>query len=146
MVMSPAGLGTKNDCAGYCQQQFTWPPDRPIHRGQGLTEFWLEWLAEWVELVEEMCVCVEEGVFSPVISTRGAVTNSSQIPILVEEETPFQNTLKVLERTKIWSWFTKGPNTKIGCAGETQRQFPRPTDRYTDTQRARWCYKIFFSK
>jgi hypothetical protein len=29
MVMSPAGLGTKNDCACKGQQQFTRPTDRP---------------------------------------------------------------------------------------------------------------------
>jgi hypothetical protein len=28
MVMSPAGLGTKNDCAGEGQQQL---PDKPLH-------------------------------------------------------------------------------------------------------------------
>jgi hypothetical protein len=28
MVMSPAGLGTKNDCAGEAQQQFTRTTDR----------------------------------------------------------------------------------------------------------------------
>jgi hypothetical protein len=30
MVMSPAGLETKNDCAGEAQQQFT-----RLHRGKG---------------------------------------------------------------------------------------------------------------
>jgi hypothetical protein len=27
-VMSPTGLGTKNDCAGECQQQFSLPESR----------------------------------------------------------------------------------------------------------------------
>jgi hypothetical protein len=29
-VMSPTGLGTKNDYAGKSQQQFTWPIDKSV--------------------------------------------------------------------------------------------------------------------
>jgi hypothetical protein len=33
IVMSSTGLGTKNDCAGEGQRQFTTPNDRPISSG-----------------------------------------------------------------------------------------------------------------
>jgi hypothetical protein len=35
MVMSPVGLGTKNDCAGEDQQQFTRPTDHPYEMDEG---------------------------------------------------------------------------------------------------------------
>jgi hypothetical protein len=52
------------------------------------------------------------------------VTSSSQTPPLVEEEAPFQNMQKVLERIKIWTLVPTGPETKIDCAGEANSNLP----------------------
>jgi hypothetical protein len=54
--------------------------------------------------------------------------NSQTLP-LVEEQAPFQNTLKVFERTKLGSWVQAGSETTIGCAGEGQQQLTRLTSR-----------------
>jgi hypothetical protein len=39
---------------------------------------------------------------------------------------PISKHVKVLERTKIWSWVLTGTETKIDCAGEGQEQSARP--------------------
>jgi hypothetical protein len=47
MVMSPAGLGAKNDWASEGHQQFTW-----------LTEIFGQSESEWVSVCVCVCVCV----------------------------------------------------------------------------------------
>lgn len=46
---------------------------------------------------------------------------------------PISKHVGVLERTKIWSWVSTGPETEIDCAAETSSNIP---DRSTD------CYSI----
>jgi hypothetical protein len=43
-------------------------------------------------------------------------------PLLFSKKYHFK-TRKSLERTKIWSWFPTGPDTKNDCAGKDQQQF-----------------------
>jgi hypothetical protein len=46
--------------------------------------------------------------------------------VLAEEEAPFQDTEVVVERTKILSWMSSGPETQNYCAGEGQKQIDPP--------------------
>jgi hypothetical protein len=49
---------------------------------------------------------------------KGGVTSSSQTPPgLVSKH------VKVLERTKVWTWALMGPETNIDCAGKGQQKF-----------------------
>jgi hypothetical protein len=56
------------------------------------------------------------------LPSKTGVTSSSQTRSIAEEEAHLK-TRKSLERTKIWSWIPKGPETKNDCAGEDQEQF-----------------------
>jgi hypothetical protein len=58
--------------------------------------------------------------------SRGGVTSSSQIPPLVEKETPFQNTKSLGNKQKIRSCVPTGAETKTDCADEGRQQFTRP--------------------
>jgi hypothetical protein len=44
-------------------------------------------------------------------------------PLLASKRRPHFKTRKSVERTKIWSWVPKGPETKNDFAGEDQQQF-----------------------
>jgi hypothetical protein len=68
----------------------------------------------YLEETEAMSHCAGEG--------QQKFMSVSQTPLAREEMAPFQNTERVLERTKIWSWVQMGSETKNYCAGEGQRQ------------------------
>jgi hypothetical protein len=65
------------------------------------------------------CVCDGEGQSVSALPSTG----------YFEKECPFSKHVKVLGRTKIWSWVLTGLEIEIYCDGEGQQQFTRPTER-----------------
>jgi hypothetical protein len=53
-------------------------------------------------------------------ATNVASTQKDEPLLFIEEGTPFPDTLKVFERTKVCSWVPTGFDTKNDCAGEYQ--------------------------
>jgi hypothetical protein len=125
MVMSSAGLGTKIECAGEGQEQFTrptnWPVVHVLHDAQNRETVKYVMSPAGLGIKND---CAGEG--------QQQFTRPDQIPAVVGpllslKRRPHFKTRKSLGNKIIWSWVQTGPETKNYCAGEGQK-FHRPAD------------------